>query len=380
MANMEIYIQGSEKSLQRHSRKAAFFALLFLVGIVASGCILFDGQRLKDFKGPSWDVPITLPVLAKTDFYLKDGLTGIAESDGELGFNIPITQFEAYEAPVSGALPFSPADPSVDESTLDLGDLSSVPDFDFSIANLKLTVVNQLNVTGRIEVELTGLRNGAPVGATVQDTIDLTDGTITVLNIAAILNEKPEALSVKRTVIFDAQIVNVEAGDKLSLQTDLWIPLTMTIPAGGVVVDVGATTAMELDEGTRSMLDTAPITEVAFFIDAVSRIPFGFNLSFTFADNPDPALDPDKVEIEVSIPAAPLNEVGQVSGSEEVVVRLAIDESLRRKLVAEPVYVAPKMVIPNGAEPQTIGLTAHDSLSFKAYVIITVGMNKNDSR
>lgn len=356
----------------RQAKRLTLIMLLVLIGVVANGCILLSPDRLRDFKGPSWDVPLRVPLLTLTELRLSEVLDLEAGNDGTLEFRLDLPAAEPFyvfhEAAEDLVIPV-PVQP-VREVTVDLADLNDFPEIDFNDAFLIFLAQNDPDIEGTLEIE--ALLDGVP---TFLGTVDLQEAAPQEVSIQEILNQRPDELVVRLTSSIPAQPVSVEAGDRVGFSLQLKVPFHLRIPADGVDLTDGSATVVSIEQSVREEIRNAPLTAIELFVHVVNRTPIGLDARFDFANTADPAGDPTAVAVDLSIPSAGLDQ-GKAVAPTERVVRIEVDETLREKLASQPLFVVPSIEIPGGGEDRTIVLQADDYIAYKAHVVVTVAVNK----
>lgn len=350
-------------------RRSGFVLLSVALSLALSGCILFDAERRKNFRGPSWDLPISFSVAAPQEVLLRDLLSVAPDDNGEYSFKYPLAEYVVFAADEKAVVDFG-AIPSGERhavSEIEIEFLQLPKDVYFTTALLVFDVRNDVPVKGQADVSIYGLRDGIVVGSASQR-FDLEDAAATGQDIAFLLNERPDTLRLEWSIAFEPATVIVQPGDRISVDTQLRIPLGFQVPAGGAALDL-AVVELVIDDAARDALRRAPITDITFYVDLESRMPLPLEMTLLFGNEPDPSRDPSRAKLVFHVPAGAEHPV-------KAVVPLTIDEVLRSVLVGEKVFVAPRLSIPNGEEPYRITLSKDHGMKFRVYATVTFAINK----
>lgn len=352
---------------------------LALVPLIVSGCILFEPARWGDLTGPSWDVPLSLPLFAQTRFDLS-GLETIANHDNEIGFHYPIEPFTPPELIFDEAgrifLPHTVVEAEAVE--VSLTGLADLPDIQVIAAELSLAVENMPGLEGELSVRIAALRNGDEVAVSTVNRSLAEDEPLRI-NLASLLNgtPRPDRVRLQYALELPAQSVDVQPGDRLAVEAELWVPLYVHLPSEPIRLEPGTAFQIELDEEAKATLADARLTDLALVIDAVNRSPLGVDIELQFSPEPTPVEDALSVVLEV--PNGEVDSTGRAVAPAVVAAKMEVTEELRQLLVDGMAYVIPTFSFYNfqaGADGVAIRFAADDYISLQGYAIVTVGINR----
>lgn len=358
--------------------------LVALVTMFTSGCILLEPHRLRDFTGPSWEVPISLPVIPYTRFDLS-GFEFIANQDREIGFRYSAGPFAPPELTFSssGQIELPPLTKESPEAfEVSLTGLADIPQLELLAGELSLSVENSVGVAGTLNLNITGLREGVE-SVSMTHVVPLTPSGSTVVDLSAVLNHvpRPDAVRVKYSLDVPAQTVHVESGDQVVVHGELWIPWYVHLHHERIAWDSNIAMEFQLSDDAKATLTDARLTDLAFVVDVTNHFPVGFEIELVFS-NTSEALDAPS-SVPISVPAGVIDSTGQVTSPTSLPVRIPVSEALREVLTGERVYVTPKFAITTdqlGPDGISVRFGLDDYLSVQGYAVVTLGINQQDDQ
>lgn len=350
--------------MRRHGRRVAFMVALLSIALVASGCFLLDANRRNNFKGPSWDVDVFIPLVSDTfslvgefDDELEDSQEHLIEL-GKLKFDLP----EGW--------PGNPIDlDQLGDDKLDVElDLQEVwdllADVEEEFEGVKLTIEGALRWTvvapeglkGEITLELTGETGEGEVS--VDDEIKLGGGAdlSDEMDITLFLQARPDTWMVKVGGELEGE-EGFEVVGSLQLYFDLLLTLKMEFDQE-TEISLAERTAINIDSDMRERLRDIPLTDVELVLN-VEPVPFGFTVALRFTDGDDDD-DDDPAYLAVSV---------GVDDDDAVVHdwRGVLD-----KLAGRAPHVEPILIFADSDDP----ISLPPSVTVTAHVFVKADVNK----
>lgn len=290
----------------RYRRRVTFLVMVLAIAVVASGCIFLDADRRSNFRGPSWDVDLYIPLVSET-FELVGGIDEDLEDFKEIETELGRLEFEL--PPGWKGIPNLDLEELGDyELAADL-DLKGVWDGLADVENefdgaqitidgaLRWTVFAPEGLEGEITLQLLGLVDGRETS--VQGTITLDGSTESSgeLNIKRFLDEKPETWTVKvgGELKGDGE---TEISGSLALHFDLSLMLELEFTKD-TEFSLADPEPVPIDSDLRERLWDIPLSDVEFVLDMEPK-PFGFTLALRFTDG-DADTDPAHLAVSVGL-------------------------------------------------------------------------------
>lgn len=348
--------------------------------LLVTGCVLFEPARWRDFTGPSWDIPIAVPLLPNTRFDLGK-LESIANRDNEIGFHYPLDTFAPPELTFNKAERIAFQGATVETAQgieVSVAGLADLPDVQILTAELIISVENAPALTGKVSVHVAALSGGAETARAVAEQ-DLTDGGPLRIDLGSLLNgsPRPDRLRLHYVIDIPAQWVHVQQGDRVAVAAELWAPLYVHMPSEPLRIEPGGAIEIALDGDAKAALFDARLVDLALVVDVVSRSPVGMDVELRFAPEATPGAD--AVSVFLQVPNGVVDPSGRAVAPARLTREIHISEELRQLLVGERVFMTARLALYNdeaGPDGIAVRFTADDHVTLRGYAVVTVGVNR----
>lgn len=408
----------------RYHRSGALVVTFVLFALATTGCVFLDEGRRQDFRGPSWEVPLAVPLFAKQTRQLVDMVDfEVSDEDGTLGYRETLERVE-FEVPPGVTVPEFAFEPQTVE--IDLVDWPDLDEIDLlADVVLNLRIVNDVGLDGRLNVKIEGLSDGDV--EKVKRREERFDGDKSVsLNLTEILQAKPDKLRFTMGASLKTGSAPGEGG-RIAVVPEVWVPIVLEIGPEGQDVPIGEAVALDLDEDTRTAIREAPLGEVALIVDVDTRLPFGVELELAFepsAAGSGPGsgpgsssglgsgsssgsesghtsgsglgsssgsgsgstpgsgatsgtgLGPAKAALHLSLPPAPTDGQGRTADAENHVVELVVNEAVRSALVREGTVMKATLTVHGSKDRGLVRMHKDDYIAFRSYAKVTALVNR----
>lgn len=340
-------------------RRAGFVVAVLVVALAAGGCFVFDKERRENFKGPSWDVPLTIPLANLTVdgaelFEFEDGKTVHEEPVGGFKFTLP------QPWPIEGEATLDAVRQSVELDDV-WEDLLS---HDGITVSPRAFLQLSLDTGDALEIEL-DLGATADSGATVQQNVTLVGGDKVEIDFSPLLESMPERIdielkpTVKSKAGPDDPTVEFDAVFRVEL-----FPLTIRLAPAGV--EVAKPEPVAIDGDAKKSLEDIPLKNFSIVANVTDArdpdatdpaVPLQFAVEFYSAP---PAMD-----------AAPVRYVVSLAGGQPDADAWA---KIRDKLSGPDPHVGMKVLAESADKKLVIDSDA--SYRVEAYMVIEMNVNK----
>lgn len=375
---------------RRRHRSGALVVVFVLFALATTGCVFLDGERRKDFRGPSWDVPLAVPLFAKQTKQLVDMVHfEVNDEDGTLRYRETLERVE-FEVPPGLTVPEFVLEPQTVE--IDLENWPELDEMDLlADVVLNLRIVNEVGLDGRLNVQIEGLSD-EDVEKAKQREVGFEGDKSVALKLTEILRAKPDKL--RFTLGASLKTGGApEEGGRIAVVSEVWVPVVLAIGPEGQDVPMGDAVPLDLDADTRAAIRDAPLGNVALILDVNTRMPFGVDLELAFeppASGPgsgsgaglgsgsgaQPAPSPVPAALRVFLPPAPTDGRGRTTGEGDHTVEIVVDEAVRSALVREGTAVRTTLTIHGSVDDGVVRLSKDDYISFRGYAKVTALVNR----
>lgn len=272
---------------KRFLKRTALAAALLLVALAAGGCFVFDKERRENFKGPSWDVPLTIP-LANTKVDAAE-LFELEEGGFEYSQNI-----DGVEKRVKGLPPGNVESVGKLDHVQPLADLWD----ELSVAEgvnvvlpgegavfIVLTLSGHEGLTTNFNLTLTPRRDGQD-GERWEKPISLKGGASERVDISALMQGKPDELR----VFVDIGVESDERLEDVTIKFDAELLVNLS------------TIALSFDDDGVEIVNPEPLRIDGDLKQSLQDIPLkNFNIVANITDARDPDAKHPAVPLEFAI-------------------------------------------------------------------------------
>lgn len=353
----------------RMLRRLAPFVAMLVLAFATTSCIFLDSERRSNFRGPTWDVPLTIPLAAKETMRIADVFDFEIGEDGALGFAKTLDEM-SFDVPPGWQTPDFKTEPQVLD--VDLGEWPDTDELAFLDVILSIDIGNDAGFKGSLKIQIDGLSEEGTITDSKSRDVSLGRTGPVDFNVTELVNVKPDRLRITWSAKLDAG-PGLIPGGTIAISPEVWVPLVLHIGGDGESFPLAEAVPLNLDEQSRSTLSTAPVSSVTIALDVDTRLPFAFQLDVAFTDT---SAGTEPVIVSAFMPPASTDDRGRAVDALAHTVELVIDESVRRALLRDGAMAEATMTLFSAAPSGRIRLQQDDYVAWKAYATIAARVNK----